>query len=258
MVGISAGGAKMSTLIIDADLDLAAYKLVTNDIHEKTVGHGVEIDGMVVKDSEPYCDVINEKTGAAGVTVDSVELKDGAFIPGGDLNMGAYDLLTDDIKESTATHGVDIDGVVNKDSVIVTLDAVGGSTIPKKVSDNLRNSHDAIVSDQTGATYVKQKTITFTYGIKGTLRVKFQRKCNNASYIVYGAVYKNGVLIGTPCGGTQTTYQDCDEDIDVGTIAAGETLELWGRAEHASALVYLQNFRIYYDNEGSAATGVNT
>jgi hypothetical protein len=42
--------------------------------------------------------------------------------------------------------------------------------LPKVVSDNLRNSHDAEISDQTGASYVKQKTITFTNGIKGNLR----------------------------------------------------------------------------------------
>jgi hypothetical protein len=181
------------------------------------------------------------------------------IIKDGDLNMGAYDIKSDEIKESTVGAGVDIDGVDMKDDKIRSVNSLDGSVIPKKVSDNLRNSHDDPVSDQTGATYVKQKTITFTYGIKGTLRIKYDIKTNNASYTVYGAVYKNGVLLGTPSGAhTNTVYETESEDIDVGTIAAGETLELWGKAEHGSALGSWEHFRCYYDNEGSAATGVNT
>jgi hypothetical protein len=180
------------------------------------------------------------------------------IIKDGDLNMGVYAVKSDELREVSVGHGVDVDGVVMKDDKIVTLEAVGGSAIPKEVSDNLRNSHDAEITDQTGATYVKQKTMTFTHGIKGNLRVKFDRKSNNASYHIYGAVYKNGALLGTPDGGNDTAYQTISEDIDVGTIAAGETLELWGKAEHASAVGYWQNFRCYYDSIGGAAVVVNT
>jgi hypothetical protein len=181
------------------------------------------------------------------------------IIKDGDLNMGAYDVKSDSIKESTVNNGVDIDGVAMKDDKIRTIDCLDGSVVPKKVSDNLRNSHDAEITDQTGATYAKQKTITFTHGVKGTLRIKYDIHTNNGSYTVYGAVYKNGVLLGTPSAAhTNTSYETESEDIDVGSIAAGETLELWGKAEHASALGSWEHFRCYYDNEGSAATGVNT
>ena len=57
-----------------------------------------------------------------------------------DLNMGAYDLKTDDIKESSGAHGVDIDGCLIKDNAINSIDAVGGSVLPKDASANLRNS----------------------------------------------------------------------------------------------------------------------
>lgn len=51
--------------------------LYTDTISEKSSAEGVTIDGVKLKDSEPYCDVINEKTAATGVTIDSVLLKDG-------------------------------------------------------------------------------------------------------------------------------------------------------------------------------------
>jgi len=54
-------------------------------INEKTVTAGVTIDGVKLKDSQPYCDVINEKTGATGVTIDSVILKDGGATLSGTL-----------------------------------------------------------------------------------------------------------------------------------------------------------------------------
>jgi hypothetical protein len=95
------------------------------------------------------------------------------------LDMGAYKILTDDIDEHTGAHGVDVDSCKLRDGALVGT--VSESAIIKKASDNLRNSHDAEINDQTGASYVKQKTMTFTNGIKGTLRVKFDLK-DNAVY----------------------------------------------------------------------------
>lgn len=48
----------------------------TDTISEKTATAGVTIDGVKLKDSQPYCDVINEKTSATGVTIDGILLKD--------------------------------------------------------------------------------------------------------------------------------------------------------------------------------------
>ena len=174
------------------------------------------------------------------------------------LDMGAYDLKTDDVKESTATHGVDVDGVLIKDDAINSIEAVGASVLPKDPSDNLRNSHDAEAHHGINDTsYHLLKTMTFTYGIKGNLRIKFDRKANGA-YAVYGRVYKNGVALGTADGGVDQTYQNFSEDIDIGTIAPGETLELWGKAEAAGAEIWVQNFRLYYDNLGGAAAVVTS
>jgi hypothetical protein len=175
----------------------------------------------------------------------------------GDLDMGAYDLKTDDIIESTSNHGVDVEGVNMENNKLTTVDAIGESVISKSVSDNLRNSHDAEVdTSTTGASYVKVKTMTFTDGIKGTLRVKFALK-KAGGYTGYGRVYKNGVAIGAAKTGTDA-WETESEDIDVGTIAPGETLELWGKAEHANAHVYLKEFRTYYDAVGGAAAMVTS
>lgn len=57
---------------------ITATSLSTDTISEKTAAAGVTIDGVKLKDSEPYCDVINEKTTATGVTIDSCLIKDGA------------------------------------------------------------------------------------------------------------------------------------------------------------------------------------
>lgn len=55
---------------------VVSQALKVDTISERTSAAGVTIDGVKLKDSEPYCDVINEKTGAAGVTIDGAKLKD--------------------------------------------------------------------------------------------------------------------------------------------------------------------------------------
>jgi hypothetical protein len=180
------------------------------------------------------------------------------IIKDGDLNMGAYDIKTDDVKESSSGHGVDVDGVLIKDDAVNSIDAVGGSVLPKEVSANLRNSHNAEAHHGTNdASYHLLKTMTFTYGIKGNLRVKFDRKANGA-YVVYGRLYKNGVALGTADGGSDQTYTEFSEDVDVGTVAPGETLQMYGKAEAAGAEIWIKDFQLYYDNLGGAATVVNT
>lgn len=71
----------ITSLTIANDVDIGPYEfragsLKTDIIAEETAGVGVTIDGVKLKDSEPYCDAINEKTAAAGVTIDGVLLKD--------------------------------------------------------------------------------------------------------------------------------------------------------------------------------------
>lgn len=56
---------------------VTATSVSSDTINEKTAAAGVTIDGVKLKDSQPYCDVINEKTAATGVTIDGCLIKDG-------------------------------------------------------------------------------------------------------------------------------------------------------------------------------------
>jgi len=61
---------------LDKALNLKLASLSVDTINEKTSASGVTIDGVKLKDSQPYCDVINEKTAGSGVTIDGAKLKD--------------------------------------------------------------------------------------------------------------------------------------------------------------------------------------
>jgi len=122
----------------------------------------------------------------------------------------------------------------------------------KKVSDVLRHSHDAeVVKNTDNTTYSIEKTITFTNGVKGVLRIKYDLgrvACGTA----YGRLYKNGVAIGTEQS-RAADYLTFSEDIDVGTIEIGEILELKLK-NSLDCDTKARNLRIYYDNDDTAAS----
>jgi hypothetical protein len=115
----------------------------------------------------------------------------------------------------------------------------------KEPSNTLRHSDDAQVTSYS-ATYEKKKTITFDNVIKGTLRVKFDLRRFEAGAVPIGRVYKNGVPIGFEQWG-DGAWATFIEDIDVGFMAPGETLELWLR-QIGDCDSTARNFRIYYDS----------
>jgi len=171
----------------------------------------------------------------------------------GDMKKSTYDPDEDgviaianteaDMKKSVYDN--DNDNVVDSAEVAI----VSKYLLRKIPSDNLRNSHDAEVST-TNTTYTKVKTITFTYGISGTIRVKFDMYSNNIAG--YGKVYKNGSPIGSEHTlSSNSTWESFSEDIDIGDISAGGTLELWIK-NTSGVEVKARNFRLYYDNEITA------
>mgnify|MGYP003140767228 CR=1 FL=1 len=60
----------------------ANEKILVDDIIEKTSAHGVEIEGVLVKDSIVQTDDIQEKTSAHGVEIEGVLLKDSEIASG--------------------------------------------------------------------------------------------------------------------------------------------------------------------------------
>lgn len=171
------------------------------------------------------------------------------------LDMLTYDVLVDDIKEKTGAHGVDVDGVLCKDI------AIAPSAIPKKVSDNLRHSHDAEVHDERadGSTWLLIKTFTLTTGIKGTLRFKAQGKVESAPCTVCKMHWgKNGAQdLGADFVPNNTSYQADSQDIAVGTIVAGETIEVYTKSNNWQG-IFIKECRLYYDDDDTGAVGCTT
>jgi hypothetical protein len=261
-MGWCSSGARISTLIIDADLDMGVYDLKTDDIKEHTGAHGVDIDGVLLKDSEPYCDAIKEKSAATGVTIDGCLVKDGGAAAvvsnlsvDANLDMGAYDLKTDEIKESTGAHGVDVDGVLLKDM------GFNATNYAKIASANLRNSHDAEIHDERadGSTWLLAKTFTLTRGIVGTLRFTLQAKGEtvHANDKVIWAKNSKANDIGVEFLPNSTDYQANSQDVDVGTMAAGETIEVYTKA-HDWQGIFVKECRISYDNSYEIAVAAPT
>ena len=71
-VPASTGGTFSGNIAVTGNIQV-------DDIVEKTSGHGVEIEGVLVKDSIVKTDDIQEKTSGHGVEIDGVLLKDGGL-----------------------------------------------------------------------------------------------------------------------------------------------------------------------------------
>lgn len=142
---------------------------------------------------------------------------------------------------------------LNVSSALLTVPTLDGNgdiphMRPKAASANLRHSNDAVINSYASV-YMKHKTDTFANGISGTLRISFSMSTGNAGMTAYARVYKNGVAIGTEQT-TTTAFpggESKSEDINVGVLAPGDTIELWAHGD-GSYQVYVSNFRISYDN----------
>ena len=136
-------------------------------------------------------------------------------------------------------------------------------TIKKLVSDDLRHSIDAIVTETT-TSYVKKKTLTFTNGIYGVLRIKFSIYSSGAQTTT-AILTRNGVVPGggsdigvvqTQAGNTPTVKSQ-DLTLD---ILAGETIDLWLHTQYDPGEdAFAKELRVYYTEEGVgvAVTGAD-
>lgn len=143
-----------------------------------------------------------------------------------------------------ATYDADNDGMVDN----LDVGALRASNFPKVVSTTPRNGHTNIVDIPVGDTsWTKYKTITFTNGIKGVLRITFELD-DDTCIDAYAEVRKNGVLIGAEQSNNTSSYVLKSQDIDIGVVEAGETIELWGKND-GNGTAHLKEFRILYDND---------
>ena len=89
------------------------------------------------------------------------------------------------------------------------------------LSDDIIHSNDAEV-EELSSTYTKHKEIACP--LTGKLRIYYEGRAENVAGGAYGAVYKNGVLYGTPNLFDSETYQQYTEDMD---FVYGDLIQLY-------------------------------
>ena len=226
-MGSLSSQAKFSTIIADADLDIGAKAILTThlSIYEASINDlyfrdRAKINFKYINSARGYYDAV---------------------------------IVSNIIAEYSANNGVKIDGLLIKDSLI------GSSAIPKIASDDLRNSHDAEIHDESadGTTWKLQKTFTLDYAIKGTLRFKLQAKGENASVnnkVIWAKNSKANDL-GVEFVPANVNYQADNQDVDVGVMAAGETIEIWTQTDDWNG-IFVKECRIYYTDDVLGAVGM--
>ena len=136
-----------------------------------------------------------------------------------------------------------------------------GQLIPhyfiKKASDTKRHGHAGeLMTDQT--TYQKERTFTFTNGVKGTLRFQMDIKRSGSATSAESIITKNGATpgtgddIGVEQTETLTSYQTHSQDVAV-DLNAGETVDYWLKRTGATDYALIQSCDIDYDNDIAVA-----
>ena len=128
-----------------------------------------------------------------------------------------------------------------------------GRVVRKVASNDLRHSIDAAIENSSGLTWRKDKTLVFTEGIKGVIRVKFDLK-NQPGTGCGKLTDKDGTLLGAAQDAADcSTYQTKSQDITVDFAPDGE-LQLWSR--DAGCSTWVQNMRVYYLNDSTSTPDI--
>ncbi len=115
-----------------------------------------------------------------------------------------------------------------------------------EASDNLLLSDDSENSHNT-ASYVKVKETVIPDDVfedESEFRIKFEMKSSIAA-LVYGRIYKNGVLVGSTQSTGSTSYVPFSDDIS--GWSAGDLIQLYTNSFDTGRTVYVKNFRVYGD-----------
>ena len=123
----------------------------------------------------------------------------------------------------------------------------------KVVSENLRHSDDVGDTD-TNDTYEIKETITFTYGIKGTLRIKFDLR-RSTGVTAYGKIQANDIDVGAVQSEAGAVLTTKSQDIAI-DIAPGQTITLLTKCDGGTNAHQWEHFRIYYDNAATSTYNV--
>jgi hypothetical protein len=183
---------------VDVDNEtVTTDEIETDDIIEKTVDAGVTIDGVKLKDSQPYCDVINEKTAATGVTVDGVLCKDNAVTASG----GFIGNVTGNASGSSGS----CTGNAATATVLANARTIGGTSFngsaniepATAVNHSGTYAHNQAVATTSSPTFAAvtsaYKSSDGSSGLSGTLTLEIVSGASNYNNRAV-LVFKNGLL----------------------------------------------------------------
>jgi hypothetical protein len=106
------------------------------------------------------------------------------------------------------------------------------------------NDVSGILLKEITLTNIEQHFIHYPYN-NDVFRIKFDIHTSNASYQASAGVYKNGTLVGTLQNTTSTSYITISQDLNLGNLAVGDKIQIYGLIADPSAYCYIRNFRIY-------------
>jgi len=123
-----------------------------------------------------------------------------------------------------------------------------------RASDNLQvsNDNETYTNDPSGL-LLKEITISslresnyIHFPTTDIFRIKFDMRTTNALYQAMVGVYKNKTLVGTLQTTYSTSYITISQDVDLGQLAVGDKIQIWGLIADPSAYCYIRNFRLYF------------
>jgi hypothetical protein len=174
--------------------------------------------------------------------IDSDSIYSGTKVTGDGLAASPGDMT---IKSNGSLHSKNFAVNVNGD-VLITQPQPHWNN--KVLSGNARNSHNAEAST-TSSSYVKLKTITLINGLIGSVYVKFDMK-SAEGHDVTGQVWCNGSPLGVEWvdASDSDIYVNHTDIFNAHTFNPGDTIELWAHTVGYGFSVYVQNFKICYDD----------
>lgn len=188
----------------------------------------------------------------ANITSDQVDALDGTGTP----NSTNKYVTNDDVTEAKTASKIPRRDA-NSDILVATTPTAGDAATSKTYVDSnylsidksivlTASDNEKVISETTRGndtdTYTKVKEI-IVYEC-GEIRTKFDLKSSVNSYVAYGVIYINGVLVGTQQTNSTIYYVTKTEDF---YISAGDRIQLYIHGVFGTSYAYVQDFSISYD-----------
>jgi hypothetical protein len=134
----------------------ASNELKINVINEFDTASGVNVDGVLLKDSQVNTDTVNEKTGDTGVTIDGTTIKDSVLTDDGSAGIGIEETNGSIVRSKIVSIG---DWNMDSAADLSVAHGLTDRTVIKRVSAIIRHDNDTPYYELQGDNY---GTILFT------------------------------------------------------------------------------------------------